>query len=326
MDRGRPFFVLSGFLIGGILLDARGSPQYFKTFYIRRFFRIIPIYYLWIVAGFFLMVAFERTLLTMGTRSGAAAPRYVYFLFLQNRAVFPISGVAAAWLGPTWSLAVEEQFYLVIPLLIRVLRRRALLVTLTLVIVLAPALRFFVHNFWQPALANLLMPCRADSFAMGIVAAVLWRDARVTTLLKMHTSIISILLAFSFSGFVLICVKWWSIPWSLGMQTIGLTFISLFFVVTLFFMLLRPTSKIASIARMGWIQSIGRVSYCMYLTHLAIWAVWHRLVLLTGLRHSVNWFVILVSLLGGACTFGVARVSWSHFEKPFVLQGHSYPY
>jgi|SRR5882762_598349 len=61
------FFVLSGFLIGGTLLDAKDSPRYFGTFYARRFFRIFPIYYAWIGA-YILVVVFERALLRFGHR------------------------------------------------------------------------------------------------------------------------------------------------------------------------------------------------------------------------------------------------------------------
>src|SRR5579863_5157152 len=71
------FFVLSGFLIGGILLDVRTSPNYFKTFYLRRFYRIIPVYYVWI-AIYLLVVA------ALGQFSSGARTAAVLFLFLQN--------------------------------------------------------------------------------------------------------------------------------------------------------------------------------------------------------------------------------------------------
>src|SRR6266403_805520 len=64
------FFVLSGFLIGGILIDARGSPTYFKTFYVRRFFRIIPVYYLWIL-GYVLLVSMGGAFVRAHSHSGA---------------------------------------------------------------------------------------------------------------------------------------------------------------------------------------------------------------------------------------------------------------
>ena len=109
------FFVLSGFLIGGILIDVRQSPRYWKTFYLRRFLRIIPVYYLWIVAYVLLMrvagpAIQARSFSGRGVVLGPAI--YEHFLFAQNIWIAALPGMAGAWFGHTWSLAVEEQFYL----------------------------------------------------------------------------------------------------------------------------------------------------------------------------------------------------------------------
>ena len=81
------FFVLSGFLIGGILIDARGSNSYFRTFYVRRFFRIFPIYYLWICL-YMALVSAAGPAIRLHSFSGKALPRgfevYAHFLFIQN--------------------------------------------------------------------------------------------------------------------------------------------------------------------------------------------------------------------------------------------------
>jgi peptidoglycan/LPS O-acetylase OafA/YrhL len=81
------FFVLSGFLIGGILMDQRRSPSYFKTFYLRRAFRILPVYYLWICL-FIAFVLVGGPLLRAHTHSGQLPALnfdiYQHFLFLQN--------------------------------------------------------------------------------------------------------------------------------------------------------------------------------------------------------------------------------------------------
>ena len=106
------FFVLSGFLIGGILLDVRASPDYFKTFYIRRFFRIVPLYYLWLfclIALVFLGHSFFPSQ-TQSTQPAIDWQIWAHFLFLQNLWSNHYSTLAGWWLAVTWSLAIEEQF------------------------------------------------------------------------------------------------------------------------------------------------------------------------------------------------------------------------
>src|SRR5665213_604282 len=116
------FFVLSGFLIGGILLDARGSSNYFKTFYARRFFRIIPLYYAWILL-YVVLAPVVRMFFSdrIGPVQRVDGSILAHLFFLQNFHEFLKSGASFWWFSSTWSLAVEEQFYLVAPLLVRYL-------------------------------------------------------------------------------------------------------------------------------------------------------------------------------------------------------------
>ncbi|MEQ1474701.1 MAG: acyltransferase, partial [Candidatus Acidiferrum sp.] len=144
------FFVLSGFLIGGILLEARDSPNYFRTFYTRRVFRILPIYYLWTMLFAFVVivgVTFFAGRLATSRHELLRVP--VQLLFLQNIFIgmpkFPWM-----WFGVTWSLAIEEQFYLVAPPFIRILSRRQLATALTASIIMAPMLRFMLFRYWAP--------------------------------------------------------------------------------------------------------------------------------------------------------------------------------
>jgi len=111
------FFVLSGFLITGILLDSKGTPRYYKSFYVRRALRILPAYLLLLL----LLLLLPR----IGVVDGRISWSFVGLSLIYLSNVTNFFGVAMQY-GPLWSLAVEEQFYLLWPAAVRNLSRRAL--------------------------------------------------------------------------------------------------------------------------------------------------------------------------------------------------------
>jgi peptidoglycan/LPS O-acetylase OafA/YrhL len=135
------FFVLSGFLIAGILLDHRKTSNYFRVFYLRRVCRIFPLYYA--LLAFFLCLSATNLSTSASFRWLFRDPLGLlsYATFTQNILMGARGDFAPGWLGITWSLAVEEQFYLVIPLLIYLLPRRILLYVFLCGILAAPILR-----------------------------------------------------------------------------------------------------------------------------------------------------------------------------------------
>ncbi|MFZ1006070.1 MAG: acyltransferase, partial [Candidatus Sulfotelmatobacter sp.] len=174
------FFVLSGFLIGGILLDSRASPRYFRTFYLRRFHRIFPLYYLWLALYVALgLSAFSHLPPSIRAVWTGWRPTAVYALFLQNLVRKQLLGISAAWLGPLWSLAVEEQFYLLMPLAVRFLPKRRLAQFLVATIFLSPLMRAVVSTWAYPrAVRYVATPLRADALAMGVLLALALRDQK----------------------------------------------------------------------------------------------------------------------------------------------------
>jgi peptidoglycan/LPS O-acetylase OafA/YrhL len=146
------FFVLSGFLIGSILLDNRDQPGYFSSFYTRRAFRILPLYWLLLAIsppphwGYYLVFA-------------QAIP-WVQFGYPVHEPTFV-----------TWSLAIEEQFYLILPALIRWLPQRWLVRALWCGVLLAPCWRWALIHYLPDSSWQMLLPGRLDELFGGVLIA-----------------------------------------------------------------------------------------------------------------------------------------------------------
>ncbi len=162
------FFVLSGFLITGILLDSVNRPRYYSRFYFRRVLRILPAYYLLIVV----LILLSRLSFVHQHTSWAFAGLSV--IYLSN--ITPLLGVPRDY-SPLWSLAVEEHFYLVWPAAVRVLQRRGLVIAAVLICVCEPFLRAFGvarGGLWWGPYTWL----SADGLALGALLAIFARTSR----------------------------------------------------------------------------------------------------------------------------------------------------
>lgn len=325
------FFVLSGFLIGGILLDVKDSPSYYKTFYVRRFYRIVPIYYLWILGYIFLLFT---------VRDGISA--YIsdpfnptlkggvlwLFAFVQRVTFDKYMTLGWTWLVPTWSLAVEEQFYLIAPVLIRRLSKRGLTIVLGVVVLLAPLLRLWVRSHlptiganWD--LAYILMPCRADSLAIGVLTALFWKEQSFRTWLSERTWLLYGLTSVAFAGVVVLgrAPNLSSFP----MQSVGYTWIAIFYGLVLILALEKPWGSLAQLTRTKWLGEIGRLSYCIYLIHFAMWWIFHDSVLLLE-RRPAQWHYVAASFAALVVVYGMARISWRDIEYPLLRRASIYQY
>jgi len=324
------FFVLSGFLIGGLLIDARGSQSFFSTFYIRRFFRIIPIYYSWILLYIALVVTVGAAIQARSF-SGKAPPNgfaiYTHFLFIQNVVPFNFAampGIWESWFNHLWSLAVEEQFYLIAPMMIAWLTPRRLRATLVAIVCCAPIFRTALFFHVQKLDIDRIMPSRADALALGMLAAIAWRSPKSRLWLTTNIRLLYASAGLLFSGYGLLC---WYGPGSnsLALNCFGFTWIGIFYVLLLLIGLAGSNGWFACGMRMAWLREIGRVSYCMYIIHLVVAMSLYFLLL-----HKPP----EIATLPGACvaavavvvTYLVARVSWILLEHPLVQIGHRFKY
>jgi peptidoglycan/LPS O-acetylase OafA/YrhL len=320
------FFVLSGFLIGGILLEVRASPNYFKTFYIRRFFRIVPLYYFWLFCFIGLLFLRGSTFQAQSAQAGINWPLWGHFLFLQNFWLIRYPALAAWWLGVTWTLAIEEQFYLVAPFLVRFLSRRNLIIVLSFVILAAPCLRILVRVLMhRPVLALYRWtPFRADTLAIGVLAAVLWSAPEFRAWLVRNKNILYATFGLLLAGMFALGV-WFPKPDRSLTQTVGYSWIALFYVSLLLILLTDTAGPLARVARIGWLGEWGRISYCMYLIHAAVKYYCTNLIVHSTTQYT-PWRSEAAILLSLATTFAIAKLSWMFFESPLLQQGHRYKY
>ena len=303
------FFVLSGFLIGGILLDARESPNYFRAFYARRVHRILPVYYAWIalfsIAG---SLVSQRGFASDSSGPTISVPLIVYYLFLQNLVFIPISRFTTWWMSQTWSLAVEEQFYLVSPFLIRYLSRRRLVQVLIGCIIGAPVLRAIVYSAKPGVLSPqyVLMPCRADAIAIGMLLAIAWRsDAKAW--IAEHTRLASVTLAVLVVG-ALAMTKWMPNPRNRFEAAYQYSWVAAMYAVMTTLALMKQDGLVARVGRWAFLRAWGRISYCVYLTHTGILWACHR-ILLHSLPRISDWRGVATTALALAITVGIAQIS-----------------
>lgn len=321
------FFVLSGFLIGGILLDARNSENYYRTFYTRRIHRIFPVYYAWILLYFVIRtvgVSWIPNFLPVA--AGGIKHLPLNLLFVQNFTQLPFGTFDWYWFLVTWSLAVEEQFYLVAPVLIRSLKTTSLRNTLCATIVLAPILREVLYRFTPASYMywNTLMPCRADTFAVGMLAALAWRSDKFRSFLSIRKRSLYTVLIFLLCG-CLIMLKYFPGTSTHITAIWGFSWLAFFYVTLLLTVLVDPRGKLGWVMRLGWLRKVGGISYCLYIVHVTIDGILHAALLQD--RPTIATLPGLgVTILAAALSFGIALLSWNYFEGPIVQRGHRYAY
>ncbi len=312
------FFALSGFLITGILWDSFGKPHWARNFYARRSLRILPLYFLsllLVLAG----AAFA------GSLHPALRRIWIPALFLQNMP--HLADLASSIPSPLtifhfWSLAVEEQFYLIWPFLLILQRSRkgALLLCLG-VFLLSACFRTLVWTtFAHPADFWQFLPSRAGELSLGSALAILYRSSRWNAVQRWAPAAA----ALSLAGFVLSSISAGTADLLNPLQNIlGLPCMTLFCVAAIA-LALRP-GAIQRLLSAAWLRWIGSLSYGIYVFHILLGAPFHALaVALCGSRGEAAvlsaQFVIVL-----AGSIAAAWLSFHFFETPFLGLKERYP-
>lgn len=342
------FFVLSGYLITGILRRCVGSDRYFRSFYARRALRIFPLYYG--VLFFFFVIA--PRIAAFGDPNafwtpGASQETIWYWLYLQNLHVAFTGQFDHHFLGIAWTLSIEEQFYLIWPLVVLLASRRRMIQICIGLVVGALLLRVgAAANGASPVALLTFTLFRVDTLAAGALLAVLSEDPSVlqrlgraarrvlpvsaalwlaVVLWARHEASAELPVAAGATPdeLALLALAFSRSPW---IQTVGYSFDLAFYASLLVCVLsAAPGSLVARTFENPLLRRFGKYSYAMYLLHIFVSEFarafydpnrteWPFVV------EQVVWWCVALALV-----YAVAAISWAVYESHFLRLKRFFP-
>lgn len=314
------FFVLSGYLISGILLDSKGTDGYFRNFYARRVLRIFPAYYLLLLILLLMLPALPGDFLT-SLNWGKPRGQWHYWTYLSNFPTF-LHTRGYKPLGHTWSLAIEEQFYLVWPAIIFFLRRpwvNQLCIAILVGMVLL-RIGMFAEGYNQGELHHVTFT-RVDSLGMGAWLATLYRSPIARPRLRTASWIA---LLFGFAALLLGSYVGSIMPnrGSIFQVATGYTLIALTGAGLIGAAATSPaTDWLNRALGMGWLCWFGRFSYGLYLYHYPILLVIQKH--MGSIQTGYGLFARFV--LFPAATIAATLISWYLLERPMLSLKRFFP-
>jgi peptidoglycan/LPS O-acetylase OafA/YrhL len=297
------FFVLSGFLITGILLDSRSKPDYYRRFYTRRALRILPAYY---------------SLLILLGLLHQASPAFLGLSFVYLSNVTGLFGVSMDY-HPLWSLAVEEHYYIVWPSVVRKLRPRYLAMFSLAICIFIPIARAVSFHYGHFQGEDWYTWFAADGLAAGSLLALVLRTSIRRTGAKAGA-------AFLLTGATILLIA--GAPFGvMSRQTmlgasLQLTLVNAFFAGVLLLFLVVGSSSNKRLVNSPSLQFFGYISYGLYLIHPMIFRIYDQVTqaFWPWLQPSAGPFslIVLRFAIVSAAAVGLSYLSRKYYEEWFL--------
>lgn len=325
------FFVLSGFLITGILLDARDSSKhYFRSFYLRRVLRIFPLYYAYLLF-FFLVLPMVVGSVLDGEKLAAFEALMdlkVWFAFYASNIWTFLSGEHTGLAtSHFWTLAIEEQFYMVWPLVVFLCARKTLVRISVGVIAAALALRIGLAAVdTSPISIYVFTLTRIDTLLFGALLAIGVRSGLDPAVL---------------AGWAR-RVLWVAAPLALvilwrgnqhavshvSIYTVGFTLVAASFTSLIALTVTgADSSRLSRVLRTRWLRFMGTYSYGLYVLHVIVYSIMTRVAGTPKiwLGTQIPWQIGFI-LVCSAISIVLALTSWHVMEKRFLALKKHFPY
>jgi len=306
------FFVLSGFLITSILLRSKGKPRYFTNFYARRILRIFPLYYVAIaVVLFFIPVLDKNT----GVRTQALWP---FFAIYQQNWLYVSLPEPSLFLGITWSLAIEEQFYMVWPTIVHFFSRKQLAFIGIGIIVFSLLARIVLlqtaYNWFSPPRFFYYgTVTRFEGLVLGAIIALAFEaDVWKQMLAKVAWPVLG--LSAVLLGAIMMGKAVNPISTNYPLALFGYTLLAFFGGALVVLVTTQPENQpLRKIFRNTLLEFFGKYSYALYLLHMPVALILLNVMVEAGRKSGAAWLTyVFVSFAG---TILVALLSWNILEK-----------
>ena len=307
------FFVLSGFLITGILFRTKAEPSYFRTFYARRALRIFPLYYGYLAAYYFFVVRLHIVDFGSAKADEVATDLPWLWPYATNILIALRGNFITASLNHFWTLAVEEHFYVVWPLIVFLLTRRQLLIACVLTLLFSLDLRagLLAHGVSGYTIATLT-PCRLDGFAVGGWFA-LMRTGSAKHLLD-RWAVPGMFIFFAGLGASLLSA---AAALTTGYMCLAIAFGCLIHFSTAY----SGRGVWGSVFRCRTLRAMGKYSYALYVLHFPIMIFFERVIptpILAERLHSPVLGAAIHSAGVALVSVMFAVLSWHCYEKHFL--------
>ena len=319
------FFVLSGLLITSILLRTKGADGYFSTFYARRALRIFPLYYLALA----LLALLPNVFVQLQDVDACRQTQPWDWLYLSNVR----SALEGEW-GPCrtnhfWSLAVEEQFYLLWPLVVFALPRERLGTVIGGAIAVSVALRAALSWMGAPPVAlYALTPLRMDGLLLGAWLALRIYQGRMgASERRMAAWAIVVIPAALAPIFALAASRLGGYTLSnLGstMQQFGYVGLAAFWTAVVVLLLGSGKGGVRTFFESRFLRLAGKHSYALYIVHPLVKGALEGWVLGLGFEGAA--FQIAQLVIYGGVSIACAVAVWYAWELPFLRLKRAFPY